>query len=138
MPLCQLATVMQVLVSHSCLICVQGEQLVVYGGESPHKADENEAGNVADAGNKVYNDLVILEPDMRLWIGLSVTGIILEDLPNLCTQTPKRLLLCLRTIYCRRFHEQCQSLFRTLHNSFRYFPQWGQSNWWLLQDSEQP
>lgn len=97
---------MQVLVSHSCVMCVQGQQLVVYGGESPHEADENEAGNAADAGNKVYNDLIILEPDMRLWIGLSITGIS-ETLPSPCTQVPKRLLLCLRTTYCRWFHEQC-------------------------------
>ncbi len=87
---------MQVLVSHSCVMCVQGQQLVVYGGESPHEADENEAGNVADAGNKVYNDLIILEPDMRLWIGLSITGIS-ETLSNPTAQIPKRLLLFLRT-----------------------------------------
>lgn len=83
------------------MICVQGEQLVVYGGESPHEADENEAGNAADTGNKVYNDLIILEPDMRLWIGLSITGSYLENLPNPSTPTPKRLLFCLRTTYCR-------------------------------------
>ncbi|KAL0051175.1 hypothetical protein WJX82_003103 [Trebouxia sp. C0006] len=79
------------------LQCDEGEQLVVYGGESPHKADENEAGNVADAGNKVYNDLVILEPDMRLWIGLSVTGEAGKPLPartgHSCTVLPEGRLL---------------------------------------------
>jgi hypothetical protein len=89
---------------------------VVYGGESPHEVDENEAGNAADAGNKVYNDLIILEPDMRLWIGLSITGIS-KTLPNCCTQIPKRLL---RRIYSKRVHEQCQRLFRPLQNMFSY------------------
>ena len=101
-PLCQLDTMMQVLVSPSCATCVQGQQMVVYGGESSHEADENEAGNAADAGNKVYNDLIILEPDMRLWIGLSVTGIS-KTLPDPGTQIPKRMLLCWRTTCCRYF-----------------------------------
>lgn len=94
----------------------------MYGGESPHDADENEAGNAADAGNKVYNDLVILEPDMRLWIGLSITGIsetfpllpLLKSNPtadgfmnksNPTAQIPKRLLLILRKTHCRCFHD---------------------------------
>lgn len=110
---------MQAHVSHFCMVCEQGQQLVVYGGESPHEADENEAGSAADAGNKVYNNLIILEPDMRLWIGLSITGIS-ETLLNPTAQIPKRLLLFSRTPHCRWFHEQRQRLFRPLQNIFSY------------------
>ncbi|KAL0026102.1 hypothetical protein WJX79_010636 [Trebouxia sp. C0005] len=79
------------------LQCDEGQQLVVYGGESPHEADENEAGSAADAGNKVYNNLIILEPDMRLWIGLSITGEAGRPLPartgHSCTVLPEGRLL---------------------------------------------
>lgn len=55
-------------------MCIQDAQLVVYGGEAAPEADENEAGNACDEGNEVFNDLSIMEPDMRDWLSVQITG----------------------------------------------------------------
>lgn len=53
---------------------MQGQQLAVYGGECDPHQDENQAENAEDNGPLVHDELCLLEPDMRLWVTVPVTG----------------------------------------------------------------
>ena len=56
---------------------MQGKQLVVYGGEYQPEADENQDGNASggeDQDSVACNEMYRLEPDMKLWVTVPITG----------------------------------------------------------------
>ena len=77
---------MQLQADSAIALQLQGEQLVVFGGEYFPEADENQTANTAsvvdedeDRVAEVSNELCLLEPDMKLWVTVDITGVHIEN-----------------------------------------------------------